>query len=130
MDIPQSRNHNETGLEALDEIHYFLVQLRDDDYARTKSRQKFNIRKAELDKLLRLIAREALRERTPDLQELAQIMENIESKENILRRDKTIPTESKDERNMSNSRPPSMSGGESIITELIERGYLKDSQKW
>ena len=114
----------------MDEIHYFLVQLRDDDYARTKSRQKFNIRKAELDKLLRLIGREALRERTPDLQELAQIMENMESNENPLRRDKTIPTESHDERHTSNSRPPSMSGGESIITELIERGYLKDSQKW
>ena len=81
MDIPQSRNRNETGLEALDEIHYFLVQLRDDAYDRTKSRQKFNIRKAELDKLLRLIGREALRERTPDLQELAQIMENIEFNE-------------------------------------------------
>jgi uncharacterized protein with von Willebrand factor type A (vWA) domain len=130
MDIPQSRSSNETDLETLDEIHYFLVQLRDDDYARAKSRQKFNIRKAELDKLLRLIGREALRERTPDLQELAQIMENMESNENPLRRDKTIPTESQYERHTSNSRPPSMSGGESIITELIERGYLKDSQKW
>ena len=130
MDIPQSRNHNETGLETLDEIHYFLVQLRDDNYASSKNRQKFNIRKAELDKLLRLIGREALRERTPDLQELALIMENMECKKNPLRQDKTIPKESQEKRHTSNSRPPGMSDGESIITELIERGYLKDSQKW
>lgn len=130
MDIPQNRNSNETGLDTFDGIQYFLVQGRDDEYARTKSRQKVNIRKAELDKFLRLIGREVLRERTPDLQELAQIMENMESKENSLRRENLKPTEPQDERRTSNSSSPSMSDGASIITELIERGYLKDSQKW
>ena len=65
-------NSSETGGYVSPQIEYFLAREGDDSSLARNSKQRSGIKKEELDKLLKIIGREILRERTPDLQELAQ----------------------------------------------------------
>jgi uncharacterized protein with von Willebrand factor type A (vWA) domain len=113
----------------LNKFRYFLVDKRDNFHNRNL-RQKTSIKKEELDRYLRLIEREALRERTPDLQELAQSLENLDGGGHSKKLKDLHSTQSPNPSSVSQHSPTLLSVGASIITELIERGYLKDSRKW
>lgn len=113
----------------MNEFRYFLVD-KSDNFHNRNLRLKTSIKKEDLDRYLRLIEREALRERTPDLQELAQLLENVEDGGHSKKLKDLHSTQSPNPSPVSQYSPNVMSIGASIITELIERGYVKDSRKW
>lgn len=78
-----------------------------------------------LDRLLKAIGREALREKTPNLQELEQALQGAMS------------STSGEEQQSQPSRSQEGSEGDSaddsgmpLVKQLMNRGYLKDSPKW
>jgi uncharacterized protein with von Willebrand factor type A (vWA) domain len=113
----------------LNKFRYFLVD-NSDNFHNRNLRLKTSIKKEDLDRYLRLIEREALRERTPDLQELAQSLENVDDGGHSKKLKDLHSTQSPNPSSVSRYSPTLMSVGASIITELIERGYLKNSRKW
>jgi uncharacterized protein with von Willebrand factor type A (vWA) domain len=126
----QNQNSGIAGNVGLNEIRYFLIDKGSDNFHKSNIRLRSSIKKEDLDKYMRLIEREVLRERTPDLHELAQSLENVEHEKHSQKPVNLHSTQSPNSSPVSRSRPNVMSSGASIITELIERGYLKDSQKW
>jgi uncharacterized protein with von Willebrand factor type A (vWA) domain len=113
----------------LKKFRYFLVD-KSDNFHNRNLRLKTSIKKEDLDRYLRLIEREALRERTPDLQELAQLLENAEDGRDSKKLKDLHSTNSLNPSPVSPYSANVLSTGTSIITELIERGYVKDSRKW
>jgi uncharacterized protein with von Willebrand factor type A (vWA) domain len=78
-----------------------------------------------LDRLLKAIGREALREKTPNLQELEQALQGA------------LSSTTGEEQQSQQSRSQEGSEGDSaddsgmpLVKQLINRGYLKDSPKW
>jgi uncharacterized protein with von Willebrand factor type A (vWA) domain len=130
MGILQNQNNDIAGNVVLNEFRYFLIDKRRDNFHNNNVRLKPSIKKEDLDRYMRLIEREVLRERTPDLQELVQLFENKENEERTKRHVDLNSTQPQDPSPVSRSSQNVMSTGASIITELIERGYLKDSRKW
>jgi uncharacterized protein with von Willebrand factor type A (vWA) domain len=125
----QKQNSGKTDNNVLDRIQYFLVTPSNDNFRKSKGQLKPGIKKEDLDKYLSLIGREVLRERTPDLRELAQSLENIDKKHSA-REENSQSTELQNHDSASRSSSTINSMGASIIIELIEKGYLKDSPKW
>ena len=125
----QKQNSGKTDNNVLDRIQYFLVTPSNDKFRKSKAQLKPGIKKEDLDKYLNLIGREVLRERTPDLRELAQSLENIDKKHSA-RQENSQSTQLQNHDSASRSSSTINSMGASIIIELIEKGYLKDSQKW
>jgi uncharacterized protein with von Willebrand factor type A (vWA) domain len=81
-----------------------------------------------LDKLLKAIGREALKEKTPSLQELEQTLQGLKSsrsnqQESSQQQQKPGSTSDSRGEDADNS-------GMSLIRYLIQKGYLKDSPKW
>lgn len=79
-----------------------------------------------LDRLLKGIGREALREKTPSLQELEQSLQGIMSSGSLVQRSDS--GEASD--STSGSDDHGQNSGMPIVRKLIQRGYLKDSPKW
>ncbi|HEY6405692.1 MAG TPA: hypothetical protein VIX38_06415, partial [Nitrososphaeraceae archaeon] len=130
MGTLQNQNSGIAGSVVLNKFRYFLVDKSDDNFHNRNLRLKTSIKKEDLDRYLRLIEREALRERAPDLQELAQMLENMEDGGHSKKLKDLHSTQSPNPSPVSRDSPSLMSIGASIITEMIERGYLKDSRKW
>ena len=90
---------------------------------------KHNISNEILDDLLKSLGREILTEKTPSLQELEQTLQEI-----IKRKVKNDGINKENDFNDKNdSIAPSDNNGKSnlpIITHLIRKGYLKNSEKW
>lgn len=126
----RKQNSSQTDNNMLDRIQYFLVTPGNDNFRTSKSQLKPGIKKEDLDKYLILIGREVLRERTPDLRELAQSIENTQVKEHSTRQVDSQSAQSQNNDSASHSSSTINSMGAPIIIELIEKGYLKDSQKW
>jgi uncharacterized protein with von Willebrand factor type A (vWA) domain len=79
-----------------------------------------------LDKLLKVLGREALREKTPSLQELEQTLQGMMSstseQEQQSRQQPGSPAGSKGETGDDSGMP--------LVKHLMNKGYLKDSPKW
>ncbi|MDF3032866.1 MAG: uncharacterized protein K0R91_700, partial [Nitrososphaeraceae archaeon] len=120
-------NSSETGGYVSPQIEYFLAREGDDCSLARNSKQRSGLKKEELSKLLKIIEREILRERTPDLQELAQNIAGEWLREHFSTEDSVQSSRPQQLNSSSEPGLTSMSAGESIVTELIERGYLKDS---
>src|SRR5262245_27386964 len=129
MGTLQNQNSGFAGSVVLNKFRYFLVN-KSNNFQNRNLRLKTSIKKEDLDRYLRLIEREALRERTPDLQELAQMLENMEDGGHSKKLKDLHSTQSPNPSPVSQYSPSLMSIGASIITVMIERGYLKDSRKW
>lgn len=72
-----------------------------------------------LEKLLQMVAKQVLKEKTPNLQELDHILQGTIKQ----------PTEKSAEENQE--KPDAIEGGgESVIKYLQKKGYLKDQKKW
>jgi uncharacterized protein with von Willebrand factor type A (vWA) domain len=82
-----------------------------------------------LDKLLKAIGREALKEKTPSLQELEQILQGLKS--SLSDQQEGRQQQQQQSGSMSDSRGEEAgNSGMSLIRYLIQRGYLKESPKW
>ena len=79
-----------------------------------------------LDKLLKAVGREALKERTPNLDEIEQTLQNIISQHSTINKE----YESEDQKPDYNEAGGIWISGMPIVAQLIQKGYLKDSQKW
>jgi len=77
-----------------------------------------------LDKLLKAIGREALREKTTSLQELEQALQGAMSSE----QDQQTPQEQSSQ--IGTEGEVGDDSGMPLVRQLMNRGYLKDSPKW
>ncbi len=81
-----------------------------------------------LDKLLKTLGREALREKTPSLQELEQVLQGaisaiLQKEEQQSQRESSSQTGNEGEESGDDSGMP-------LVRHLMNKGYLKDSPKW
>jgi uncharacterized protein with von Willebrand factor type A (vWA) domain len=79
-----------------------------------------------LDKLLKALGREALREKTPSLQELEQALQGVMSQEG---------QQEQESRQQAGAQSGSKGDtgddlGMPLVRQLMNKGYLKDSPKW
>jgi uncharacterized protein with von Willebrand factor type A (vWA) domain len=103
--------------------------LKESQNRREEEQQEQNISNELLDKLLRTIGREVLREKIPNLQELEQTLQDILAVHDSNQENHN----QKQERNQSvraTGAPSHVSAQQPIIRQLIQKGYLKESQKW
>ncbi len=120
----------ESHSDALGSKSFVYFSLDTEDRAQEQQQQSRNEREFSrnaLDKLLRAIAKEALKERTPSLQELEQTLKG------------TISSMSQDIQESQKQRSSSPSSKEEgnkddldmpLVRRLMQKGYLKDSPKW
>jgi len=109
-------------------LEYFFIENKDNSSnTGNPTKQNQSIKKDELERLLETIGREVLREQTPDLHELGQALENRTSTQDDRKLERSEEQKLENTKENKSSVPIS---GTSIITMLIQKGYLKDSQKW
>src|SRR5919198_1959369 len=96
--------------------------------AQNRQEEPYDISKDTLDKLLNVIGREVLREKTPSMQELEQSLQNAMSN-NRHEEDYNKQEQVNQQNTKSKSVGPRIAG-KPIIKHLIQKGYLKDSNKW
>jgi uncharacterized protein with von Willebrand factor type A (vWA) domain len=96
---------------------------------RREEREDQNISNDMLDKLLKTIGREVLREKIPNLQELEQSLQDISTSH-----DSNYESHNQQQKRNQSAKvtgiPSRISAPQPIIRHLIQKGYLKDSQKW
>ena len=81
-----------------------------------------------LDKLLNVVGREVLREKTPTIAELEQTLEDILATNGF---EQNYGKQGQGNRqNTDNNTVDAPSSGKPTIRYLIQKGYLKDSAKW
>ena len=77
-----------------------------------------------LDKTLRLIGREALKEKTPSIEDLKRSLQGLVASQDH---------HEQDMQNMSHNQQTTGENtlsGASIVAQLIQKGYLKESDRW
>ena len=128
----QYSNDSTTGTR---EFLYFLSpeQNQDEDQQNNKNKDNYIspiITDEILEKLLQTIGREVLRERTPNLGQLEEIMKDtISNEQNFSVNNKRhLKNRQKIETKTNENQQGGL--GMPIVTQLIQRGYLKDSPKW
>ncbi len=82
-----------------------------------------------LDKMLKVIGREILREKTPTIQELEQSLQSI-SQQKQLEQSATIYYKESRGQQTDVERGEKPVSGTPIVTQLMQKGYLKDSKRW
>jgi uncharacterized protein with von Willebrand factor type A (vWA) domain len=107
---------------------FVYFPIRDFDNAQNRQDELYDIPKDTLDKLLNVIGREVLREKTPTLQELEQSLQNAMS--NNGHEEDNNRQEQVDQQRTKNETVRPYVGGKPTIKRLIQKGYLKDSNKW
>src|SRR5215467_6067002 len=82
-----------------------------------------------LDKMLKVIGREILREKTPTIQELEQTLQSISQQKQL---EQSATTHNKETRGPQTDveRGKIPVSGTPIVTQLMQKGYLKDSKRW
>lgn len=82
-----------------------------------------------LDKMLKVIGREILREKTPTIQELEESLQSISQQK---RPEQSATTQYKETRGHQTvvERGKIPLSGTPIVTQLMQKGYLKDSKRW
>jgi uncharacterized protein with von Willebrand factor type A (vWA) domain len=104
---------------------YFPLDREADTQEKQEGKQQ-ELPKDLLDKLLKGIGREALKEKTPTLQELEQSLQGIMSSESQQQ------TESGPENSSRSGADGEQSedSGMPLVRKLVQKGYLRDSPKW
>lgn len=109
-------------------VYFSAQEGEDQNRTESKDHDSHIIPNEMLEKLLQAIGRESLRERTPNLQQLEQILKDVISNEpeysgsakQGVKKGQTMEIDDEDREDLEMP----------IVTQLIQRGYLKDSQKW
>ncbi|MCI0559553.1 MAG: VWA domain-containing protein [Nitrososphaera sp.] len=106
---------------------YIPHQREGQEQQQRKGQNQQELPREALDRLLKALGREALREKTPNMQELEQALQGaMSSRSQDQRQDQTPRSES----------PSGTSGergeddGMPLVRHLMQKGYLKDSPKW
>jgi uncharacterized protein with von Willebrand factor type A (vWA) domain len=111
--------------------YYFQLSHLDSDSGKSKyNRNIKNLPQTDIDLILSIVGREALREKRPNLQELDQIIMSFLEQE-IAGKESTNEQVSEDDDNGQkgeNTRDKGMPFP--IIRKLLQEGYLKDDEKW
>jgi len=110
-------------------VYFSHKDLKESQNRREEEQQEQNISNELLDKLLRTIGREVLREKIPNLQELEQTLQDILTVHDSNQENHN----QKQQRNQSartTGAPSQVPAQQPIIRQLIQKGYLKESQKW
>ena len=82
-----------------------------------------------LDKMLKVIGREVLREKTPTIQDLERSLQDISAQQQHEQRDSTGNKETRGQETEIKGDGIPVSGTP-IVAQLMQKGYLKDSNKW
>jgi uncharacterized protein with von Willebrand factor type A (vWA) domain len=85
--------------------------------------------KGDIDLLLSIVGREALRERRPNLQELDQIIKSLLEQENA-GKESTNGQDANDNRQEEDKNSRDRSVSFPIVRMLLHEGYLRDDEKW
>ena len=94
-----------------------------------ESQSEHELTRNVLDNLLKAIGREALKEKTPSLQELEQTLRGLMS--SLSKQQEGGQQQQKKSGSMDDSRGESGDdSGMPLIKYLMQKGYLKDSPKW
>jgi len=78
----------------------------------------------DLDKMLKVLGREAIREKTPTIRDLERSLQVLLASQGNCEQD----LENREEKQQAKYENPL--SGAAIIAQLIQRGYLKESDKW
>lgn len=106
---------------------YFATESLGNEH-QTRQEQK-NAANDLLDKLLKMIGREVLREKTPTLQELERSLEALSAQHQQEHRDSAQDKETRGQETDIKGKGVQFSGTP-IVAQLTQKGYLKDSNKW
>ena len=90
--------------------------------------QSYDLSKDTVDKLLNVVGREVLREKTPTTQELEQRLQDVLS--NNGHKENKIRQEQESQQSSNNKNSGMHIAGKPTIKYLIQKGYLKESNKW
>src|SRR5215217_3495541 len=120
--------HTKSRLGTKRFVYFPAQEGEDQNHTKSKDHNSQNISNEMLEKLLQAVGRESLREQTPNLQQLEQILQDVISNEpeysdsakQGVKKGQNLEINDEDREDL----------GMPIVTQLIQRGYLKDSQKW
>src|SRR5918912_2680840 len=96
--------------------------------AQKRQEEPPDISKDTLDKLLNVIGREVLREKTPTMQELEQSLQDVLS--NNGHEENHSSQEQGNQQSTNNKTSGMHIAGKPTIKYIIQKGYLKESNKW
>jgi uncharacterized protein with von Willebrand factor type A (vWA) domain len=113
---------------SIKEFVYFPHADLDQQQKRNEDHGNWSISEGILDKLLNAIGREVLREKTPNLWELEQTLQDVMSTH--YKQSEKGKQQKKNGQNTDTKGAGVQMSGMPIITHLIQKGYLKDSEKW
>lgn len=99
-----------------------------EDNRNAQQQQSYDLPRDILDKLLNVIGREVLREKTPTMEDLEQTLHGVLPAKCVQQDYKTI--EHGNNENTNNNTAALHFAGKPIIRYLMQKGYLKDSAKW
>jgi uncharacterized protein with von Willebrand factor type A (vWA) domain len=128
-----SPNNNNSGTPAGSKKYlYFPLDKEEQEQQQRLQQQSQGNRELPrdiLDKLLKALGREALKEKTPSLQELEQTLQGAMSS---MQQDQQQQQQSQ-QRQGARAGAAGEDGGDSgmpLVRHLMQKGYLKDSPKW
>jgi uncharacterized protein with von Willebrand factor type A (vWA) domain len=113
---------------SIKEFVYFPHADLDKQQKRNEDHGNWSISDGILDKLLNATGREVLREKTPNLWELEQTLQDVMSTH--YKQSEKGKQQKKNGQNTDTKGAGVQMSGMPIITHLIQKGYLKDSEKW
>ena len=113
---------------SIKEFVYFPHEELDQQQKRNEGHGDWSISDDIIDKLLNATGREVLREKTPNLWELEQTLQDVMSTH--YKQSEKGKQQKKNGQNTDTKGAGVQMSGMPIITQLIKKGYLKDSEKW
>ena len=119
-------SHNNNS--SIKEFVYFPHEELDQQQKGNEGHGDWSISDDIIDKLLNATGREVLREKTPNLWELEQTLQDVMSTH--YKQSEKGKQQKKNGQNTDTKGAGVQMSGMPIITQLIQKGYLKDSQKW
>jgi uncharacterized protein with von Willebrand factor type A (vWA) domain len=131
MASPNNNNNSGTPAGSKKYLYFPLDKEGQEQQQRLQQQSQGNreLPRDILDKLLKALGREALKEKTPSLQELEQTLQGAMSS---MQQDQQQQQQSQ-QRQGARAGAAGEDGGDSgmpLVRHLMQKGYLKDSPKW
>jgi uncharacterized protein with von Willebrand factor type A (vWA) domain len=112
-------------------VYFALDEQGQQEQQKQQQQGSKDLPKDVLDKLLKAIGREALREKTPTLQELEQALQEAMSSLSQGTEGEQQQQERQQQKQGSQTGDKADDGdGLPLVRQLVQKGYLKDSPKW
>jgi uncharacterized protein with von Willebrand factor type A (vWA) domain len=120
--------YSHSNSSSIKEFVYFPHEELDQQKKGNEGHGDWSISDDIIDKLLNATGREVLREKTPNLWELEQTLQDVMSTH--YKQSEKGKQQKKNGQNTDTKGAGVQMSGMPIITQLIQKGYLKDSEKW